>query len=113
MVGAEEGQAAGDRASTAATQQAQNGAVTKQLEAALLWRHAPLRLTLCFPPLPGHTLGNSAAWLHAWLHARNVSDWVGRLALVVHTPLGMALPRHWRPLVGPLVPAHPIQTLAE
>ena len=65
------------------------------------------------PPSPGHTLGNSAAWLHAWLHARNVSDWASRLALVVHTPLGMALPRHWQPLVGALVPAHSIKTLAE
>lgn len=76
-------------------------------------RTVPLILVPDWQENFGHTLGNSAAWLHTWLHARNVSNWVDRVALVVHTPLGMALPRHWRPLVGPLVPAHPIQTLAE
>jgi hypothetical protein len=66
--------------------------------------------------LPGlvaaHALGNSAAWLHAQLHIRNVS-WVNRTALVVHTPFGMALPALWQPLVGPIVPAYPIQSFAE
>jgi hypothetical protein len=35
------------------------------------------------------------------------------VALVVHTPLGMALPALWQTLVGPLVPAHPVQSFAE
>lgn len=60
----------------------------------------------------GHTLGNSAAWLHAHLHA-TPSTWAARAALVVQTPLGLALPRHWQPLVGPLVPHRPVQTLAD
>ncbi|KAL4448094.1 hypothetical protein ABPG75_005313 [Micractinium tetrahymenae] len=60
----------------------------------------------------GHTLGNSAAWLQAHLHA-TPSNWASRAALVVHTPLGLALPRHWQPLVGPLVPNSPVQTFAD
>ncbi|KAI3439100.1 hypothetical protein D9Q98_001509 [Chlorella vulgaris] len=59
-----------------------------------------------------HILGNSAAWLHAHLHLRNAS-WAHRVALVVHTPLGMALPALWQTLVGPLVPAHPVQSFAD
>lgn len=74
---------------------------------------SPSRNSL-LPPHPGagHTLGNSAAWLHAHLHA-NPSNWTARTALAVHTPLGLALPRHWQPLVGPLVPHRPVQSLAD
>ncbi|KAL4444893.1 hypothetical protein ABPG77_003943 [Micractinium sp. CCAP 211/92] len=60
----------------------------------------------------GHTLGNSAAWLHAHLHVAH-ANWAPRAALVVQTPLGLALPSHWQPLVGPLVPHRPVQTLAD
>ncbi len=62
--------------------------------------------------IAGHTLGNSAAWLHAHLHVAH-ANWAPRAALVVQSPLGLALPRHWQPLVGPLVPHRPVQTLAD
>lgn len=74
-------------------------------------------MTKCFAPAcpgdpAGHTLGNSASYLHAYLRATNVS-WADRVQLVVQTPLGLALPQHWQSLVGPLLPGHPIQTFAE
>ncbi|KAL4458814.1 hypothetical protein ABPG75_013679 [Micractinium tetrahymenae] len=47
----------------------------------------------------GHTFGNSAAWLHANLHATR-ADWARRAALMVVTPLGLALPRFWQPLAS-------------
>ncbi|KAL4451179.1 hypothetical protein ABPG77_009251 [Micractinium sp. CCAP 211/92] len=58
----------------------------------------------------GHTLGNSATFLHA--HLRNAT-WASRAQLVVQTPLGLSLPQHWQALVRPLLPNFPIQTLAD
>ena len=60
----------------------------------------------------GHTFGNSATWLFAHLFNRNLT-WSDRVALVVRTEYGLALPKFWQSLVGPLAQACPVQTLAE
>ncbi|KAL4422903.1 hypothetical protein ABPG75_009100 [Micractinium tetrahymenae] len=75
-------------------------------------RTLPLLFVPDWPENFGHTLGNSATYLHAHLRARNVS-WADGVQLVVHTPFGLALPRHWQSLVGPLFQNRPIQTFAD
>ena len=58
-----------------------------------------------------HTLSNSAAWLRSRLKLS--PGLAARAALVLATPLGLAVPRHWQALVGPFVPARPIQSFAD
>lgn len=71
----------------------------------------PLLYFAEWPTNYGHTLANSAAWLHARLQLD--PSLAARAALVLATPLGLALPRHWQALVGPLLPARPIQSFAD
>lgn len=54
----------------------------------------------------------SAAWLYTHLVASNHS-WARHAKVVLDTPLGGALPSHWPWMVGPMAPAHKVESLAE
>lgn len=57
--------------------------------------------------------GNAGTFVHATLHGPNATLPAERVALVILTPVGIAMPCFYQQLLGPLAPAYPIQTFAE
>lgn len=59
-----------------------------------------------------HVMASSIGWLYTYIRASNFS-WGDHAKVVLNTPLGIGMPKWWPPLVEPLTPNHPLQSLAE
>jgi len=57
-------------------------------------------------------MASSIGWLYTYIRASNFS-WGDHAKVVLNTPLGIGMPKWWPPLVEPLTPNHPLQSLAE
>ncbi|GAB4813596.1 hypothetical protein N2152v2_000642 [Parachlorella kessleri] len=58
-----------------------------------------------------HTISNNIGWLYTHL-VKNNASWADMVRLVLYTPHGLPVPKHWPDLVGGLIP-HGLQSFAE